>query len=407
MTAHTSVNTAPSLLSQVPAKSRLLLRLLDKLQFGRLHLIGPDGHGHWFGHESQPVVEITLHDWRVLDRIIRNGDIGLAEAYRQGQVEVSDLTGLMRLALQNQQVLERAIHGHWLGRLLYRLRHLLNANTRAGSRRNIHAHYDIGNDFYRLWLDPSMTYSSAWFDGDLKQSLQQAQQAKYQRILDQLDARPGETVLEIGCGWGGFAQLAAERGLKVKGITLSTEQLDYARQRMAAAGLSDSVELSLTDYRDLTGQFDHIVSIEMLEAVGERWWPGYFQQVARCLKPGGRAVIQTITIADERFEQYRRGTDFIQQYIFPGGMLPCDRVLRQQAASAGLDLQQNTTFGIDYAETLLRWRESFEAVLPQVRQQGFDEAFIRLWRFYLCYCEAAFRESATDVVQLCLQKPQH
>lgn len=406
MSVQTSVNTAPRLLQQVPAKSRLLLRLLEKMQYGRLHLIAPDGQSHWFGHQAQPVVELTIHDWRVLDRIVRHGDIGLAEVYREGLVEVPNLTALMQLALQNQSVLEQAINGNWLGRLLYRLRHLLNANTRAGSRRNIHAHYDIGNDFYQLWLDPSMTYSSAWFGGDLQQSLQQAQRAKYQRILDLLDAQPGQTVLEIGCGWGGFAEMAAQRGLKVHGITLSSEQLAYAQRRMADAGLSDSVELSLTDYRDLSGQYDHIVSIEMLEAVGERWWPSYFSQLSQCLKPGGKAVVQVITIANSRFDYYRRNTDFIQQYIFPGGMLPCDRVLRQQVDVAGLQLRDMAAFGLDYAETLLRWRQVFEAALEQVRAQGFDEAFIRLWRFYLCYCEAAFRESATDVVQMCLQRPQ-
>jgi cyclopropane-fatty-acyl-phospholipid synthase len=293
------------------------------------------------------------------------------------------------------------LYGSWTGRLFYRLRHLLRANTRAGARKNIHAHYDLGNAFYRSWLDETMTYSSALFAGCPEATLAQAQSAKYERILSVLGVRSGDTVLEIGCGWGGFAEHAARtRGCHVRGITLSSEQLAYARERIRAAGLSGLVELSLTDYRDIGGRYDHVVSIEMFEAVGERYWPDYFGAVRARLKPGGRALVQTITIADELFEQYRRGTDFIQQYVFPGGMLPSLSALRAQAGQAGLAVGECMAFGKDYAETLKRWRQRYLCVAAALRPLGFDARFERLWQFYLAYCEAGFRAGSTDVVQV-------
>jgi cyclopropane-fatty-acyl-phospholipid synthase len=250
-----------------------------------------------------------------------------------------------------------------------------------------------------------MTYSSAWFGGSFDQSLLMAQNAKYERILNLLQPQPGARILEIGCGWGGFAEAAARRGCSVHGITLSREQLHYAQERIRRGGFDTLVELEFLDYRDLQGQYDHIVSIEMLEAVGERFWPHYFAQVFQCLKPGGTAVIQTITIANERFEQYREGTDFIQQYIFPGGMLPSPAVLETHISAAGFSLEHHENFGPDYAETLRRWRNAFEASLADIILQGFDASFIRLWRFYLCYCEAAFDEAATGVVHVRVRKP--
>jgi len=281
----------------------------------------------------------------------------------------------------------------------------LRDNTRKGSRRNILSHYDLGNDFYRLWLDPSMSYSAALFGADRTESLQAAQYRKIDRLLDALNARPGQHVLEIGCGWGGFAERAAQRGLHVHGITLSDAQLQWARARMQTQGLDGRVTLELRDYRDLGArQYDHIVSIEMVEAVGERRWPMYFDTLARNLRSGGRVALQSIDIADATFETYRRGTDFIQQYIFPGGMLPCPRVIREQSARAGLDIIDEHAFGLDYAETLLRWRHAFDAQVQAVRAQGFDDAFIRLWRMYLCYCEAGFREGRTDVRHWVLEK---
>ena len=278
-------------------------------------------------------------------------------------------------------------------RAWYWLKHRLRRNSRAGSRRNIHAHYDLGNEFYRLWLDPGLTYSSAWFDGHYDMPLAEAQTAKYQRICTVLDLRPGMRVLEIGCGWGGFAELADRAGLKVTGLTLSPAQLAWAQHRVPAA------DLRLQDYRDNKEQFDHVVSIEMFEAVGERWWPTYFRTVANALKPEGRAVIQSITIRDDLFAAYRKGTDFIQQYVFPGGMLPSRAAFRSAAARQGLAVRNEYAFGLDYARTLAEWRVAFEARWPEIQKLGFDETFRRLWRMYLCYCEAGFRAGSIDVVQ--------
>jgi cyclopropane-fatty-acyl-phospholipid synthase len=263
------------------------------------------------------------------------------------------------------------------------------------------AHYDLGNDFYTLWLDPTMSYSSALFSGDAQRSLQAAQLAKYRRILRCLNARPGQRVLEIGCGWGGFAEVAArEAGLDVLGVTLSPAQLEYARQRIAKAGLNEQVRLELCDYRDLSGEkFDHIVSIEMFEAVGERWWPSYFKTLARMLAPEGRAMVQSITIQDELFPRYRRGTDFIQQHVFPGGMLPSPSAFSRQAAKAGLAVRDVFAFGPDYSRTLAEWSTRFEQQWPAIEAQGFDQRFLRLWRFYLGYCQAGFNSGCTDVMQ--------
>lgn len=391
--------------AKVPATVKLLLNMAERLQHGHLRLIHPNGYQQHFGDRSAAAVSLKLETWAALREVISKGDIGFAEAYRDQRLDTNDLTGLLRLALKNRAVLDRAIDGTWWGRALYRLKHVFNANTREGSKKNIHAHYDIGNAFYKLWLDPSMTYSSAWFGGSFDQSLLMAQNAKYERILNLLQPQPGARILEIGCGWGGFAEAAARRGCSVHGITLSREQLHYAQERMQRGGFDALVELEFLDYRDLQGQYDHIVSIEMLEAVGERFWPHYFTQVFQCLKPGGTAVIQTITIANERFEQYREGTDFIQQYIFPGGMLPSPAVLESHITAAGFSLEHHEDFGPDYAETLRRWRNAFEASLADIVLQGFDASFIRLWRFYLCYCEAAFDEAATGVVHVRVRKP--
>jgi cyclopropane-fatty-acyl-phospholipid synthase len=273
-----------------------------------------------------------------------------------------------------------------------RLRFWLQSNSRAQARKNISYHYDLGNEFYRLWLDDTMTYSSAIFESG-QESLEKAQIRKYETMVDQMGAQPGDHVLEIGCGWGGFAEMAVAQGLAVTGLTLSPAQLAWAQQRVPEA------DLRLQDYRDTTERFDHVVSIEMFEAVGERFWPGYFKTVARALKPGGRAVIQSITIRDDLFASYRKGTDFIQQYIFPGGMLPSRRAFRAAAARQGLAVRHEYAFGLDYARTLAEWRHAFEAHWPAIAAQGFDETFRRLWRMYLCYCEAGFLAGNVDVVQ--------
>jgi cyclopropane-fatty-acyl-phospholipid synthase len=386
-----------------PAAARWMFKLLSQLRCGKITLHAPDGRSQEFsGPKPGPHASLTLADWQVCSDILSRGDIGLAEAYIAGRAKTDDLTQLLLLAAMNEQAIEEAIHGRWWATLAYRLRHWLRPNTRSGSRKNIHAHYDLGNDFYRLWLDSTMTYSSALFEGDLTRSLAEAQSAKYARILRALDVQPGQHILEVGCGWGGFAEHAARAGCRVTGITISAAQLEYAQRRIAAAGLQDHVELRLQDYRDLDGQFDHVVSIEMFEAVGERYWPGYFEMIRERLKPGGRAVVQTITIAETKFERYRKGTDFIQQYIFPGGMLPSPQRLCEVAAGQGLSVEGMHHFGLDYAETLRRWHQVFDYAAPQVREQGFDERFMRTWRFYLAYCEAGFRTRATDVVQAVL-----
>jgi cyclopropane-fatty-acyl-phospholipid synthase len=290
--------------------------------------------------------------------------------------------------------------------MLHRLRHLMNRNSRRGSRRNIQAHYDLGNPFYKLWLDESMNYSSAWFDGDLSQALTQAQGAKMRRALQECDLQAGQKVLEIGCGWGAVAECATrDLGLHLTGVTLSTEQLAFAQERLRTQGQQHRADLRLQDYRDVpeTG-FDAVVSIEMFEAVGREYWPQFFNTVHAKLKPGGRACIQSITIRDDLFERYVSGTDFIQQYVFPGGLLPSPTLFIQTAAQAGLKLVRTLDFGPDYAETLRRWRHDFLARESQVRELGYDQRFVRLWEFYLAYCEAAFDARSTSVMQFTLQR---
>jgi cyclopropane-fatty-acyl-phospholipid synthase len=325
--------------------------------------------------------------------VLARGDIGLAEAFLDGYWDSPDVAGLLRLLASNRAVLEKAVYGSWRHLLAARLRHLWHRNSRAGSKRNIMAHYDLGNAFYQLWLDPGMSYSAAIYRPGDDGSLAAAQQAKYRRILDRLRAEPGQSVLEIGCGWGGFAEMAVADGLSLTGLTLSPAQLAWARERVPQA------DLRLQDYRDTAGQFDHVVSIEMFEAVGERFWPAYFKTVARALKPGGRAVIQSITLRDDLFASYRKGTDFIQQYVFPGGMLPSRQEFRAAAARQGLRVHDEYAFGGDYARTLAAWRQAFESRWPEISGLGFDEHFRRLWRMYLAYCEAGFLAGNIDVVQ--------
>ena len=377
-----------------------ILSLLDEVAQGTLTLTTPQGLSIQIGHGNGPVADLQINRWSALRKIFRNGDIGLAECYRDGLIQTKDVTALLRFAIQNQKALDSAINGHKLIQATYWLKHLLRTNTRKNSRKNISAHYDLGNNFYHLWLDPSMTYSSAYFAGDHTLDLTTAQENKYQRMLDLTGAQPGDRLLEIGCGWGGFAEYAARRGMHVHGVTLSTEQLNYAQTRIDKAGLSKQVQLELRDYRDLDDKYDHIVSIEMLEAVGERYWKTYFEQLRSLLKPDGKAAIQVITIKDEKFDEYRRRSDFIQQYIFPGGMLPSVEVLNEVTMESALNISKLDQFGRDYAETLRRWRRAFEQQKNRIQSLGFDQEFIKLWRFYLCYCEAGFDENEIDVVHL-------
>ncbi|MBL8260196.1 MAG: class I SAM-dependent methyltransferase [Candidatus Competibacteraceae bacterium] len=373
--------------------TRLAFELLDKLEGGAVEVRLPDGSGRLFGSGRHKVIW-EVRDESLFGQVLARVDLGLAETYIDGVWDTSDLVGLLVLLVNNRQAIQKVWYGHWRQMLMARLRHWRNRNNRTGSRRNIMAHYDLGNEFYRLWLDPGMSYSSALYRGDEPpENLESAQRNKYRRILDRLRAKPGQSVLEIGCGWGAFAELASSEGLRCTGLTLSPAQLSWAKRRAPGA------ELRLQDYRDLGGQFDHVVSVEMFEAVGERWWPAYFKAVARALRPGGRALIQTITIDDERFARYRKGTDFIQQYIFPGGMLPSRQAFRAAAARQGLRVRDEYAFGQDYARTLAEWRRRFEANWKRVAALGFDERFRRLWRFYLCYCEAGFLTETIDVVQ--------
>ena len=387
-----------------PAAARVILKMLESLRHGALALRTPDGASRHYGDESAPAA-LELKNWNLFTASMRSGDIGFAQTYIDGDWSTNNLPALIELMARNRLEIESLVYGSWWGSLAYRIRHLLNRNSKSGSRKNIHAHYDIGNQFYKLWLDPSMTYSSGLFTPEAGTNLELAQAAKYGRILDQLDLAPAARVLEIGCGWGGFAEMAAKgAGAHVTALTLSAEQLAYARERMINAGLTEQVDLRLCDYRDSSGQYDAVASIEMFEAVGESYWPSYFECVARSLKPGGRACIQTIVIADDLFERYRKGTDFIQQFIFPGGMLPSPMVFERMAGEHGLRVVDKFGFGIDYADTLAAWRRAFHAKLDAVRTQGFDETFIRTWEFYLCYCEAAFRARNTDVMHFTLVK---
>jgi cyclopropane-fatty-acyl-phospholipid synthase len=384
----------------------MIYRVLERLEVGQLSFTAPDGHTRTFrGRMPGPHADLRFMDWGVASEALKSAEIGLAECYRDGRVHTTDLTAFLELCARNQQALEAVFYGKPWVALLFRIKHLLRANTRSGSKKNIAAHYDLSNDFYRLWLDDTMTYSSGLFGGDYTLTHEVAQSAKYERILQQLNPQPGESILEIGCGWGGFAEHAARtRGVKVHGITLSREQLAFARARIARAGLDHLVTLEFIDYRDVTERYDHVVSIEMFEAVGERFWPTYFKAVHDRLKPGRKAVIQAITIDEAAFPRYRATSDFIREYIFPGGMLaPVPRFI-DDAAAAGLSAQPPLMFGLDYAETLKRWCDRVNAQADAIRALGFDDKFLQIWRFYLCYCEAGFRAQRTDVMQITLQR---
>jgi cyclopropane-fatty-acyl-phospholipid synthase len=400
-----------------PAAARTTLQLLQRLSVGSLSLTLPDGSVQRLGSLEGPHASMKLHNWNVCGAALKSGDIGFAETFIAGDWTTPNLTALLELMIANRREVEDVIYGSWLGSLAYRIKHLLNRNSKTNSRKNIHAHYDLGNAFYELWLDETMNYSSAWFEHP-DQTLPEAQHAKVRRALQMTGVQPGDRVLEIGCGWGALAEKAAvEFKASVVGVTLSTEQLAFANDRMRKLGVvlpggatatagQPTADLRLQDYRDITDPpFDAICSIEMVEAVGREYWPTYFQTVRRLLKPGGRACIQSIVIDDEHFDRYIKGTDFIQQYIFPGGCLPCPREFRAQAEAAGLEVVDEFAFGPDYARTLALWREQFLHEQERVLRLGFDQKFMRIWEFYLAYCEAAFSGGSIDVVQYVLQAP--
>jgi cyclopropane-fatty-acyl-phospholipid synthase len=375
-----------------------MARLIGHLRHGRMRVVLPSGAlVEASGSELAPEAVIVMHRWRMLRRLLTAGDIGFAEGYVRGDWTTPDLTSVIRLIARNGDELAPAIAGSGIIRLINRIGHLLNTNSKRGSRRNIEAHYDLGNDFYKEWLDASMLYSSAIFD-DTTPSLEVAQRKRLGRIREKLSLSGGEHVLEIGCGWGALAaDLALKGDANVVGITLSPSQLAWAKDVVAKAGISEQVDLRLQDYRDTNGQFDRIVSIEMFEAVGEAYWPTYFATLKRCMKPDGRAILQIISIEERRFERYRGGIDFIQKYVFPGGFLPSEKALEAAVVAAGLKLVEVEHFGKSYARTLREWRMRFHARWPAIAALGFDERFKRLWHYYLCYCEAGFEEGSIDV----------
>jgi cyclopropane-fatty-acyl-phospholipid synthase len=378
--------------------ARILGRMLAGLHSGRLRVTLPSGAVvDKTGTEPGPEAVIVVHRWRMLWRLLTGGDIGFAEGFVEGDWTTPDLTTLIRFAARNTDALAPAIKGSPLVRLLHRIGHRLNANSRRGSRRNIEAHYDLGNDFYKQWLDRSMLYSSALWDATTP-GLEAAQALKLQRVCEKLALAGGESVLEIGCGWGALAAyLATEADAKVTGITLSPSQHSAAKAVAENSGKPERIDLRLQDYRDVEGSYDRIVSVEMFEAVGEAYWPAYFETLERCLKPGGRAVLQIISIEHKRFDSYRRNTDFIQKYIFPGGFLPSDPTLKAAIGKAGLALCEVEHFGKSYARTLAEWRSRFKAQWPHIAPLGFDQRFYRLWNYYLSYCEAGFEEQTIDV----------
>ena len=397
--------------NQMPAAARAVQTLFKHLSVGHLTVHWPDGQVQQAGSSDGLKATLVMHNWQPCVAAVRSGDIGFAESYVAGDWSSPDLPTLLQVLAANRQALDGIIFGHWAARLLHRARHWLNRNTKANSRKNIHAHYDLGNAFYSLWLDPSMNYSSAWFQTPTQgtpnaEAFTAAQHAKVRRVLDEAGVTAGSRVLEIGCGWGALAEMGtATLGAHVTGVTLSTEQLAFAQDRLARVGFSSQADLRLQDYRDIAdGPYDAIASVEMVEAVGQAYWPTYFATVSRLLKPGGKACIQSIVIQDHLFERYLKSTDFIQQYIFPGGCLPSPQAFRQQAEAQGLSVVNELAFGLDYADTCHIWRQRFLARKDEVLALGFDERFLRIWEFYLAYCEAGFRTGDIDVMQFTLVK---
>ncbi len=380
-----------------------IIAALHGLRGGLLSMRLPDGRVLEFGDGAGTAATIVIKDVAFARRVLVTGDIGFAEGFVDGLWDTPDLGALLTLLCDNGDRIARFMKGNAIGRTLGRILQAGRANTRAGSRRNILAHYDLGNAFYGEWLDPSMTYSAARFTAPA-QSLADAQAEKYREMARLIDLKPGEHVLEIGCGWGGFAEIAArEFGARVTALTISDAQYSYAGARLQHAGLADRIDLRRQDYRDVDGQFDKIVSIEMFEAVGEAYWPAFFKQIAARLKPGGIAGVQIITVRDDLFDSYRSRVDFIQRCVFPGGMLPSMQALRRETARAGLHITRQSHAGEDYHRTLCLWAERFRQNWPAIRAQGFDERFARFWQFYLAYCAAGFATKRTDLVRLAIR----
>jgi cyclopropane-fatty-acyl-phospholipid synthase len=386
---------------------KFIFQAFKNIKGGSVIMTLPDGSKHHFGQDEQQLpIYIQVNDVQAFQWVISRGDIGVAESYFKNLWHTDDLERFLHLAIQNRAALDALIYGSWWGSLLSKIKHFFNKNTKSGSKKNIQAHYDLGNNFYSLWLDPSMMYSSALFSEGNNKTLEQAQKDKCDRIISMLNPQAGDHILEIGCGWGGFIKQANEQGLHVDAITISNEQYRYVQEQLAfQASPTAKSAVMLKDYRDCHQQYDGIVSIEMFEAVGEEYWQSYFKTIYRCLKPGKRAVIQSIVIDEDLFPKYRTNTDFIQQYVFPGGMLPAVSVFEQHAHDVGLRVKDKLFFGDDYANTLRTWALSFNEKLKEVKALGFKDEFIRLWNFYLFYCAAGFAGKSLEVVQFTLEKP--
>lgn len=379
--------------------------VLKGLGAGRIDLVLPDGRVFRIeGARAGQSARLEVKNGALFSRIAREGELGFCEAYLDGWWDTPDLQALLDVLLSSKNWVKRSHPAALAVRVYQRMWHWLNANSKAQARKNISYHYDLGNAFYSQWLDETMTYSSAIFQGPAE-DLAAAQRRKYASVCDTIGVAPGAELLEIGCGWGGFAEYAAkERGAKVTGLTISREQHDFAKERMFREGLNDRVEIVMRDYRDEAGSFDGIASIEMFEAVGEKYWPVYFGAVRERLRPGAQATIQVITIADPLYPTYRKTIDFIQKYIFPGGMLPSPSVLRAEIERSGLQPMGSVEFGQSYSETLRRWHGAFNAAWGEIQPLGFDERFRRMWNFYLTSCAAAFRCGTTDVAQVTMRR---
>ena len=392
-------------LTDIPRAMRHALTFAARIHFGSLDVTLPDQRVLTLrGQAPGPRAAVVIHDDRFARRLLTNGDIGVAESYLRGEWDTPDLTQFLYLFCINQTLVSTMLSDKPIVRQLQKLRHWFNRNTRKQAQRNIHAHYDIGNAFYSAWLDPTMTYSSAIFDDD-RQDLTSAQTNKYRKLAEAIKLQPNLRVLEIGCGWGGFAEyLAKAHHAKVVALTISRQQFDYARKRIFDAGLNERVDIRLQDYRDERQSYDRIASIEMIEAVGKKFWPNYFTQLRDRLRPGGLIGLQAITIQDQLFTTYQREVDFIQRYVFPGGMLPSPGVLKTFGERFGMPVVREHIFGQDYARTLGIWRENFRAAWPDLIQRGFDDRFRRLWEYYLAYCQAGFQSGNIDVRHIVFAK---
>jgi cyclopropane-fatty-acyl-phospholipid synthase len=393
-------------LKGLPLRAQFVLRYLANMRFGTLNLRMPDGRNLRIeGPETGPEAELILKNWNLLYSAFKRGTIGVAETYMDGDWESPDIPTFLELFIVNTDLGNHIASGaRGLAKIIERLRHIFRSNSKIQAQKNISAHYDLGNAFYEKWLDPSMTYSSALFETGAN-DLQSGQKAKYRALAESIGINADSHVLEIGCGWGGFAEFVAkELGARVTGLTISREQLAYAQNRIQQAGLAEKVDLKFQDYRDERGVYDHIASIEMFEAVGEKYWPGYFSKISECLKPGGRAGLQIITIREEAYESYRRNPDFIQRYVFPGGMLPTFEIVEDLGRKANLKLAGHREFAQDYARTLSEWCNRFWEAWPAIKPLGFDDRFKRLWEFYLHYCEAGFRAENVNVRQIIYER---